>query len=155
MGRKYTKVLVYVKYADGNLRTLVSAQYYSTRREPATQNVHPFRAVRNVACFGFVVPYPCLHFVWSGDLNTLVVKQWEHLFGNEEKLPLHQSDWNGVDDGLQDAHSGGVRQCLFPPAFVLLRFEGGIGLGGLLLGVMNRTIRFGANPPQFALVDAV
>ena len=56
---------------------------------------------------------------------------------------------------MQDAHSGGVGQCLFPGAFVLLRFEVGIGLRWMLLGVMHRAIRFGANLPQFALVDAV
>ena len=55
---------------------------------------------------------------------------------------------------MQYAHSGGVRQCLFLAALVLLRFEAGIGFGGLLLGVMNRAIRFGTNPPYFALVDA-
>jgi len=87
-------------------------------------------------------------------LQPLVVEQREHLFGDEEKISLHQSDWNGGDDGLQYAHSGGVRQCLFLAALVLLRFEAGIGLRGLLLGVMNRAIRFGANPPHFALVNA-
>ena len=88
-------------------------------------------------------------------LLPLVVKQGEHLFGDEEQVTLHQSNGNGGDDGLQDAHSGGVRQCLFAAALVLLRFEVGIGLRWLLLRMMHRAIRLGANPPQFSLVDAV
>jgi hypothetical protein len=35
----------------------------------------------------------------------------------------------------------------------LLRFEFGINLHWLLLGVMHWTIRLGANLPQFAFVD--
>jgi hypothetical protein len=49
----------------------------------------------------------------------------------------------------------GVRQCLFSAAFVLLRFEAGIGLGVLVLRVMNGAIRLGANLPHFALVDTL
>ena len=56
---------------------------------------------------------------------------------------------------MQDAHSGSVRQCLFSPALVLLGFEAGIGLRGLLLGVMDGAIGLGAYVPQLALVDAL
>ena len=88
-------------------------------------------------------------------LQPLFVQQREQLFGNEEKVALHQPDGNGGHDGLQDADSGCVRQCLLAAALLLLGFEAGIGLRRLLLRMVHRAGRLGANLPQFALVDAV
>jgi hypothetical protein len=47
---------------------------------------------------------------------------------------------------LQHAQSGGIGQCLFAAALLLLRFEAGVGFGLLLLGVMDGAIRLGAHP---------
>jgi hypothetical protein len=40
--------------------------------------------------------------------------------------------------------------CAFAAASILLHFEGGIDLGILLLWMMNRAIRLGADLPQFS-----
>jgi hypothetical protein len=56
---------------------------------------------------------------------------------------------------LEDTHSGSVRQCLFSAAFVLLRFEAGIGLGWLLVGMVDWAIGLSTNLPHFALLQAV
>ena len=56
---------------------------------------------------------------------------------------------------MQHANSSCVRQCLLAAAFLLFGLEAGIGLRRLLLGMVNRAGRFGADLPQLAFVDAV
>ena len=65
------------------------------------------------------------------------------------------SNGNGGHDELQDANSGCVGQRFLAAALLLLRFEAGIGLRRLFLGMVYRAGWLGANLPQFALVDAV
>jgi hypothetical protein len=73
----------------------------------------------------------------SDYLDALLVEQREHLLGNEEKVAFRQTDGYGGDDGLQNSQPGRVRQCFFAAAFVLFRFEAGIGFRRLLLGMTD------------------
>jgi hypothetical protein len=56
---------------------------------------------------------------------------------------------------LEDAHPGGIRQHFFTAALLLLCLEAGIGFGRLLLGVMDRAIRLGADLANLPFVDTV
>ena len=67
-------------------------------------------------------------------LQSFYVQQWKQLFGNEEKITLHQADGNGGHDVLQDTNSSCIHKGLLAATLLLLRFEACIGLRVCFLG---------------------